>query len=267
MIYEGEGDVHDFQIGTRVDLIGDGDFNSPECIAYLEECDIVCTNPPFSLFRKYVDVLMEHKKDFVIIGSKNSVTYKSFFPYIKNNRIFVGYNSVKKFKQPDGTDKMFGNVGWFTTLDIDRIHEPFFKETEWHSFYEGNEDSYPHYDNFNAIEVNRVDRIPRDYTGLMGVPVSYLDSHNSDDFEVVGITKTWNGLASKIYDRQVQVNRDGKESIVTKLNDGAVLKVESPPKNKTYYVVDGKFYIQTYPRLLIRNLRPMTKEEEDLLWS
>ena len=116
--------------------------------------------------------------------------------------------------------------------------------------------SYPRYDNYDAIEVGKVEDIPDDYDGTMGVPLTFLDKYNPDQFEILGITKTWFGMATKTYPDQIQVDKNGDEKKVSKLNDGAVLEVSSPPVGKTYYRVNGRNYIQTYPRILIRRRKP-----------
>ena len=113
-------------------------------------------------------------------------------------------------------------------------------------------DAYPHYDNYDAINVDKVSEIPYDYEGKMGVPITFLDKHNPEQFEIMGITKTWFGGASKVYPNQIQVSTDGTKSVVSKLNDGATLKIKTPPKRKTYYVVDEELFIQLYARILIK---------------
>ena len=140
----------------------------------------------------------------------------------------------------------FRNVSWYTNLDFPKRHENLFL----HMPYSPSE--YQTYDNFDAIEVSKVADIPADYGGVMGVPITFLDKHNPDQFEIVGITKTWFGGASKTYPRQTQVDRNGKKSEVTKLNDGPVLKISKKPKTATYYIVDGEMYMQAYARILIR---------------
>lgn len=117
MEYAG-GDDNDIEVGVKVPLEGNGDFRNQECIELLKEADIVVTNPPFSLFREYVAVLMEHEKEFLIIGNMNAITYKEIFPLIKDNKIWLGCTNVKEFIQPDGSLKKFGNVGWFTNLEL-----------------------------------------------------------------------------------------------------------------------------------------------------
>ena len=163
----------------REELAGNGDFRSEECIELLKTADVVVTNPPFSLFREYVAQLEEYKKKFIIIGNKNAITYKEFFPLIKENKVWIGYDNVKEFKKPDGTIQKFGNIGWYTNIDIDKRHE----NIELTARY--NDEDYPEYDNYNAINVDRVNEIPRDYKGVMGVPITFLDKYNPEQFEIV----------------------------------------------------------------------------------
>ena len=267
LIYDGDKNGNHIpdpeEIGIHP-LKGDGDFRSKECIELLKQADIVVTNPPFSLFREYVAQLMEYEKKFIIIGNKNILSTKEIFPLVKDNKIWVGYRSFSggmwfeinnetvcnTRKIVDG--KLMGNVPscWFTNLDIKKRHENIIL---FRKYYENNgSELYPKYDNFDAIEVSKTEDIPDDYFDMMGVPVTFLDKYNPDQFEILGITKTWFGMASKTYGEQIQVDKSGKESKVTKLNDGAVLEIDKAPIGKTYYKVDGKMYIQTYPRILIR---------------
>ena len=166
------------------DLIGDGDFRSPECIEILKECDIVCTNPPFSLFRDFVDVIMTHGKQCLIIGSQNAFTYKEIFKMIKNNRLWTGYNMVKEFNQPDGSIKKFGNVCWFTNLTTNKRNEEMVLTKNYNLI------DYPKYENYEAIEVNRLVNIPKDYDGVMGVPITFIDKYNPNQFEILGHTSS-----------------------------------------------------------------------------
>ena len=181
MEYTG-GDDNDIEVGVKTPLEGNGDFRSQECLDLLDECDIVVTNPPFSLFREYVAVLMEHEKKFLIIGNKNAITYKEFFPLLKDDEVWVGCTNVKEFLQPDGSIKKFGNIGWFTNLDVAKRHE---KLILWKQYMP---EEYPNFDNYQGINVNKVSEIPVDYDGIMGVPITYLDKHNPDQFEILGIT-------------------------------------------------------------------------------
>ena len=176
--YEG-GNDGDIEFGTRTDLEQNGDFRSPESIELLKEADVVVTNPPFSLFREYVAQLMEYDKKFVVIGSQNAITYKEFFPLLKGNEVWMGYNYVKEFKQPDGTVKKFGNICWYTNLDIKKRHEKLDLVEKY------SPDKYPKYDNYEAIEVSKVLDIPEDYDGVMGVPITFLDKFSPEQFEIV----------------------------------------------------------------------------------
>jgi len=166
---------------VKINLKGDGDFRSPECIKLLEEADIVITNPPFSLFREYVDQLIKFNKKFLIIGNDNAITYKEIFKLIKENKIWLGYTRVKEFGQPDGTFKKFGNVGWFTNLDVKKRHE----DVILYKKYKGNESSYQKYDHYDAINVDRIKDIPVDYKEAMGVPITFLDKHNPEQFDII----------------------------------------------------------------------------------
>lgn len=174
---------------------GDGDFRSQECIELLKQADIVCTNPPFSLFREYVAQLMEYDKKFLIIGHQNAITYKEIFPLIKDNKIWLGYgfkgnaaHFISKYEDvATASDHQKGmirvsGVTWYTNLEIKKRHENLIlMET-----YKGNEENYPHYDNYDAIEVGKTSDIPYDYNGAMGVPITFLDKYNPEQFEIIG---------------------------------------------------------------------------------
>lgn len=177
-----------------------GDFRSRECIELLQEADVVVTNPPFSLFREYIGQLMEYNKKFIIIGNMNSVTYKDVFPLIKNNRIWYGPSITggdRKFNVPndyplsaatcgiDDEGKCYirvKGVRWFTNLDHKKRHEEF----DFICHY--SEEEYPKYDNYNMVKVSRTQDIPCDYDGIMGVPISFLDKYNPEQFEIIGLT-------------------------------------------------------------------------------
>jgi hypothetical protein len=180
-------------------LKGDGDFRSPECIDLLKQADIICTNPPFSLFRKYVEQLVEYDKKFLIIGSQNAITYKEIFKLIKENKLWLGYDNggTKWFKVPmdydiktetrikiENNTKYFsmGSVMWFTNLDTKKRHEYL---TLYKKYTPA---EYPKYDNYAAIEVGKVAEIPMDYVGVMGVPITFLDKYNPDQFEILGLS-------------------------------------------------------------------------------
>jgi hypothetical protein len=187
-------------------LQGDGDFRSEECIELLKQADIVATNPPFSLFREYVAQLVQYGKKFVILGDQNAITYKEIFPLIAANKLWLGCcnGGTKWFHVPMEYDistesrkkvvdgkKYFsmGRVFWFTNMDTPKRHE-------WITFYKHySPEEFPHYDNYDAIEVGRVADIPMDWPGVMGVPITFLDRFNPEQFEILGCTA--NGLVPK----------------------------------------------------------------------
>ena len=185
------------EVGVR-SLEGDGDFRSPECIELLKQADIVITNPPFSLFREFLALLIEHGKKFLILGSANAITYKEVFPLIRDGKVWLGRGSgdmafrvpdyyesreTRHWEDADGRKwRSLGNACWFTNLDHERRHEDL---VLWRT-YRGHEADYPRYDNYDAIEVSKVREIPKDYAGLMGVPITFLDKFNPDQFEIVG---------------------------------------------------------------------------------
>lgn len=174
---------------------GDGDFRSEESIELLKEADIVVTNPPFSLFREYIAQLMEYDKKFLVLGNMNAITYKEIFPYIKDNKLWPGvsFNKTIEFEVPDhyDTSKAIDKDGkkiikvpaisWWTNLDYPRRHQDIILFRE----YKGNEDKYPKYDNYDAINVDKVADIPKDYSGAMGVPITFIGQWNPEQFEIV----------------------------------------------------------------------------------
>lgn len=192
---------------TMTLLDGDGDFRSPECIELLKEADIVVTNPPFSLFRDYVAKLIEYQKYFLIIGNVNALTYKEIFPLVMKNKVWLGasiHSGDREFRVPDSYPlKAAGyridskgnkyirvkGVRWFTNIDYEERHE----DIVLYKHYSPKE--YPNYYKYDAIEVNKVAEIPCDYNGLMGVPVTFLDKYNPEQFEIIGLGITQSGLA------------------------------------------------------------------------
>ena len=177
----GKCSIYDGEKSTDYDLLGDGDFRSSECMKILEESDIVVTNPPFSLFREYIDTLITNNKKFIIIGNSNAISYKNCFEYIKNNEMWLGYNCVRWFIKPSGDIVEAARSFWYTNLDIAKRHENFLL------FKKYNSDDFSEYDNYNAIEVGLAKNIPIDYDGVMGVPITFLDKHNPKQFELVGL--------------------------------------------------------------------------------
>ena len=172
---------------------GDGDFRSDECIELLKQADIVVTNPPFSLFREYVAQLMKYEKKFVIVGHQNAIHYKEIFPLIKGNKLWLGYgfkggaaHFISKYQDTatagdhrEGMIRVSG-VNWFTNLEIQKRHEDLIL------FKSYNAEEYPTYDNYDAINIDKTTDIPIDYNGIMGVPITYLDKYNPEQFEIIG---------------------------------------------------------------------------------
>jgi hypothetical protein len=170
--------------GTIVNhpLSGNGDFRSEECIEILKEADIVVTNPPFSLFREYVTQLVDYNKQFLIIGSMNAITYKDIFKLIKNNKLWIGISpSSMDFMIPSG-GLVTVNACWYTNLNHRKRNE----KLNLYKSYHDNEDLYPRYDNYNAINIDKTKDIPCDFEGTMGVPISFLDKYNPEQFELLG---------------------------------------------------------------------------------
>lgn len=213
-----------------------GDFRDPECIEFLKEADIVVTNPPFSLFREYVEQLLKYDKQFLIIGNQNNVTYKEIFPLLMENKIWLGYKSgdmafrVPDYYEPRDTRywqdetgqkwRSLGNICWFTNLDHSKRHETLDLVCHY------SPEEYPTYDNYNAINVNKVQDIPCDYDGIMGVPITFLDKYNPEQFELIGI------------DRYVKDN----------------------PNYGHRFTIKGK---EIYARVLIRNKKPEQRHDDN----
>lgn len=251
-------------------LNGDGDFNSEEIKALRQDADIIVTNPPFSHFRTFMNWLVEGKKHFIIIANKNCVTYKEVFPLIKENKIWSGVTGWSggmwfETKNAEDVDKVIDGINmknipsiWITNIDHGRRHEPLtlmntadiFKFSKHKNLCGKN--GFEHYDNYDAIEIPYTDSIPADYDGVMGVPISFLDKYDPEQFEILGITKTWFGGACKTYPEQIQISKNGQPSRVTKLNDGPALLIKEPPVGETYYKIGKKLYTQSYARILIR---------------
>lgn len=209
-------------------LEGDGDFRSPESIELLKQADIVVTNPPFSLFREYVAQLVEYNKKFLIIGNTNAITYKEIFKLIKDNKLFTGYTNFnvgmffevpdewEQYHHIDRNGKKIARVStscWFTNLEVEKHKQDIVLYKKY------NEKDYPKYDNYDAINVNKYTDIPSDYLGIMGVPITFIDKHNPQQFEIVGQMVT---------------------TLIDEFNYG-------------YPYIDGK---KIYARILIKNKKP-----------
>ena len=223
-------------------LEGDGDFRSKEIRKLRDEADVIVTNPPFSLFREFVAWLMEARKQFIIIGGMNAVSYKEIFPLLKHNIVWLGVSSgAKEYIKPEGGFVKMGNTCWFTNVDHGRRHRPLqlmttkenFKHSK-HKEIRGKEE-YIHYANYDAIEVPFVDAIPSDYDGIMGVPKSFLEKYCPEQFEIVGIAEGDSGkeLGLKPFDRELK-------KLNPSLRDGQL-----------YYLEDG-LPVKPFARILIR---------------
>lgn len=232
---------------------GDGDFRSAECIELLKQADIVVTNPPFSLFREYVAQLMEYEKKFIIIGNQNAITNKDFFPLIRDNKVWLGYgfkggaghffSNYEDFATAgdhrEGMIRVSG-VNWFTNLEIPKRNEELILYKQYTS------DDYPKYDNYEAINVDKSADIPSDYYGAMGVPITFMDKYNPNQFEIIGIC-AGNSRLNKFY--------------------GDVKYTQHAEDRGGCAVLHGK---RVYSRLLIRRRQPAeqpkqyTENESDL---
>lgn len=252
-------------------LDGDGDFRSPECIELLKESDIVVTNPPFSLFRQYIKQIFEYNKKLLVIGNINAVTYKEIFPLIKENKLWTGIRFNKRvggknmtFYVPDdyplaGTEveidaegrKLISvsGTGWLTNLDHGRRHQPLSLMTiddniKFNKNMAGKK-RYEKYDNYDAIEVPFTNAIPSDYEGLMGVPITFLDKYNPDQFEIVGMCENEDlyNLKTKQYS-----NQEKKDAYFAKFG-----KAGQYDLNASGVVYRGGLYEKVYQRILIRH--------------
>lgn len=227
-------------------LKGNGDFRNAESIELLKQADIVVTNPPFSLFREFVNQLLTYDKKFLILGNQNAITYKEVFPHIMSEKMWLGVNAgdmsfmvpdhykprATRFWVDDAGQKWrsFGNMAWYTNLDHSKRHE----ELILYRTY--NPDDYPTYDNYDAIEVSKIADIPVDFDGVMGVPTGFLTKHNPDQFEVVGTTESndpKNPFRTRVYTsaecRAAYQERFGKPGVYD-LNASAVVNGEKKYK-------------------------------------
>lgn len=273
---DGAVDLSDVQYLLKNDknvlsILKTGDFRSQECIELLKEADIVVTNPPFSLFREYIGQLMEYGKKFLIIGNMNSITCKEIFPYVQNNKMWIGpsiSSGDRKFYVPDdyplnaagcGVDsdgKRFirvKGVRWFTNLDHNKRHEDLDLVCRY------TEDEYPTFDNFDAIEVGKTSDIPYDYDGIMGVPITFLDKYNPGQFEILGLTQIGcHDLCpdTKRYNDYKEITRTTDKptgSSGGKTNENAVLCGQG--NKKTYYLgPNGEVVHSAYKRIFIRKI-------------
>lgn len=246
-----------------------GDFRSAECIELLKQADIVVTNPPFSLFREYVTQLIEYDKKFVIIGHQNAITYKEIFGLIKNNKIWLGFgfrggagHFINKHYEDyatasnhiEGMIRVSG-VNWFTNLDIKKRHEKF----ETIASYHKDPNHYPKYDNYNAINVDKTIEIPLDYDGVMGVPITFLDKYNPEQFEIVALGIV--GSVDFTCNKKMEIlDKNGLPTGKFTFNaKGTLYRKFNPKTDKTPAFKDcetGELYSSIYARILIKNKNP-----------
>lgn len=232
-----------------------GDFRSEECIELLREADIVVTNPPFSLFREYVAQLMEYEKKFLIIGNQNAITYKEIFPLIKENKIWLGYGfkgAAAHFVSPYEDTATSGDhrkgmirvsgVYWFTNLEHNKRHEIFDLVCRY------SPEDYPRYDNYDAIEVSKTADIPCNYPGIMGVPITFLDKYNPEQFEILGQASDMNWC------KEIGVRVMGEETIRLLRAQGNKSHVTA--NMYSLYVKKNNKITLPYARILIRNKHP-----------
>ena len=257
----------------------DGDFRSKECIELLKESDVVVTNPPFSLFRDFVKQIFDHKKQFLIIGNMNSVTYKEIFPLIKSNRMWYGQSissGDREFQVPDDYPLNAASyrtedgkkyirvkgVRWFTNLDHGRRHQVLDLMTmsdnlKYNKKLQGHETAYVKYDNYDAIEIPYTNAIPSDYDEIMGVPITFLDKYNPDQFDILGATQR--GCHDEVpdtkkYDDYWEVRQSGEKtgSSGGKTNENANLLTNDGKKNY-FENSEGRIIQSAYQRIFIKH--------------
>lgn len=255
LIYEGDKNGNHTPDANEIGVMplkGDGDFRSKECIELLKEADIVVTNPPFSLFREYVAQLMEYDKEFLIIGNQNALLYKEIFPLIRDNKMWLGasiHSGDRKFWVPedyelkaagcgiDATGRKFirvKGVRWFTNLDYKERHEDLILYKNY------TPDLYPKYENYDAINVNKTEDIPCDYEGIMGVPITFMDKYNPDQFEIIGLGIANLGLSIGVQPYKPEHKKYRKEIQKRGAVDGDL------------YMMNGDEVVVPYARILIR---------------
>lgn len=226
----------------------EGSFDSPECLALLDESDVVVTNPPFSLLRKIIDLLID-KKYLIVAPLASSAKYNKHISSVVYEKSFYGYNEIKTFDIPNQGSSSVGIATW-----IQNLQRPDRPKLELTKSY--NPSVYPKYDNYDAIECSKVKDIPNDYYGVIGVPITFLLSHNYDQFELMGIADGNQYKVNRIksYPQGILHRPDGTIQRTSRYRKDAVLRLSSPPENKAYTTndEDNGFYLSLYTRLLIK---------------
>lgn len=274
----GDGSVDMFDVAelfksgenNLTQLLGDGDFRSDECIELLIESDIVVTNPPFSLFSSLMNLLIEYDKKFIIIGSQPKITNLDLFPLIQNNKLWFGNNNPapSKFYVPEiNAEKAnvsvdedgnfiasFGNISWFTNLDIKRLHEEIVLVKRF------DPENYPKYDNYDAIECQNVKDIPCDYPGVIGVTPGFLANYNPDQFEIIGVVSAPKNEGSlnlgKDYSEYIGYKQNGQRNGRTGSTFGRNAVLVGDDGKHDYYEKDGRRVRSASARVFIRNRYP-----------
>ena len=260
LVYEGDKNGNHIPDAEEIGVLpleGDGDFRSRECIELLKEADIVVTNPPFSLFREYVAQLIEYDKKFLIIGNVNAIKYKEIFPLFQQNKIWLGYgfNAGNAYFSIPETDKeyaagvydvntklvKFRNCHWFTNLETAKRHEGLILYKKY------TPEEYPKYENFDAIDVAKTENIPLDYDGLMGVPITFMDKYNPEQFEIIGNTCDTDWIRSAGFKPMGQstienLRKQGNKAHVT-------ANMNSP------YILRNGLVSLPYARIIIRKIK------------
>ena len=273
-VYNGEQiegqNYPDLSKAIVTNLEGDGDFRSEECLEILNQCDIVVTNPPFSLFREFVNTLINFEKNFLIIGNNGAIIYKDIFPLLRDDKVWLGYDIVKQFivnvSDPSKLNKnvewdaeqncyiaKFGNICWYTNLSHDKRNEEIILYKKY------NNEEYPTYDNYNAINVNKIKDIPCDYKGIMGVPITFLNKYNPLQFEIIGMGNTREFFTpTKKYVNPKEYKSSGKIVSGASINNVQTLKSNTIPLTGSYFTSEcADYYIVVpYTRLFVRNRKP-----------
>ena len=248
-VYEGGNDYNIFSCDLKK-LEGNGDFRSEECIEVLKQADIVCTNPPFSLLIEFLHVLVNNDKQYLIITPDTCLSYQVVFNLFLNNKVKTGFTKLSKFLKSDGT---YSGVccHWLTDLDI---YIP--KNIELTAKYDSSK--YVVYDNYSAINIPTFKDIPIDYDDIMGVPITYLQHHNSNLFQIVGCDNFKNNyyFHTKYYENPKQHSPEGKITNGSKVNTNTVIAYDTPPINKTYYTATNtdKYLVAQFTRIFIKRV-------------
>lgn len=242
---------------------GEGDFRSEESIELLKQADIVVTNPPFSLFREYIAQLMQYKKKFLIIGNTNAITYKEIFKLFKENQIWTGYTNFNigmffnvpdtwlKFHHIDDKGNKVARVStscWFTNLEVKKHKEDFILYKKYDPAV------YQKYDNYDAINVDKASDAPMDYDGVMGVPITFIDKFNPDQFEIVGLGNSRDNFTPcKDYINPYKILENGEKRNGNAINCVLAIELQTKPESIYYISDNSKYLVAPYARILIRN--------------